>query len=282
MEKKVALQGILPVLSTPILKDGSIDEDGLRRLVGFLLGKGVAGFWALGTSSEDMNLSFEKRIQVARIVSETTAGQVPVLLGAASYALEDIMAFIRETSALDISGFHVMVYHPLLGLDRVEWLYRFVADHSPKPLWLYSSANYGRWLPPEFVARIKDHPNIDGVKYSTSNAVHAAKVTMLADDDFQVITSVAGTLLAALSIGSKAHTTSIASCFPEILIGIYQLFQEGKMAEALSEQRRLLRFLDGLRKDFGGQLFSGGRGEIYPFPSGNMSRVHDILLQGFG
>jgi len=209
----------------------------------------VSGFWALGTGSEDMNLSFRKRMEVARVVAETTAGRVPVLLGAAFYALEDTLSFMEETRDLEIDAYHLMVYHPLLGLDQVEWIYRHVADQSHKPLWLYSSANYGRWLPPEFLAKIKDHPNIGGVKYSTSNAVHAGKALMAADEDFQVITSVASTLLACLALGSKAHTTSLASCLPEILIRIYELFRSGKTAEALGEQRRLLAFMDALPKE---------------------------------
>jgi 4-hydroxy-tetrahydrodipicolinate synthase len=248
MKKSRALNGIIPVLNTPLLADGSIDAEGLRRLVAFLIGKGVGGFWALGTSSEDMNLSFKKRLQVARIVSEANAGRLPLILGASFYGLEDILEFIKETKDLDIDAFHVMIYHNLLGLNRVQWLYHHVADASPKPVWMYSSANYGRWLPPEFVPEARKHPNIHGIKYSTSNTVHVGKVLTLADEGFQVITSVASTLLSCLSLGSKAHVTSIGSCLPEILMEIFKLFQEGKMEEALSAQRRLNWFLGALPK----------------------------------
>jgi 4-hydroxy-tetrahydrodipicolinate synthase len=248
MPKTRSLRGIIPVLSTPLLKDGSIDEEGLERLVQFLIGKGAGGFWALGTGSEDMNLSFGKRVQVARVISEVNAGRVPVLLGAAFYALEDILRFINETHGLEIDAFHIMVYHPLLGDDRVEWLYRHIADHSPKPIWMYSSANYGRSMAPQTAARLKEHPNIQGIKFSSRNAEDVAKVIMLADDTFQVITAVASTLYACLCLGVKAHTTSLASCLPEILTNIYNLFQGGKREEALGEQRRLIKFLDALPK----------------------------------
>jgi dihydrodipicolinate synthase/N-acetylneuraminate lyase len=248
MEKSRGLNGIIPVLNTPLNQDGSIDAQSLKRLVEFLIAKGVGGFWALGTSSEDMNLSFKKRLQVARLVSEANAGRLPLILGASFYALEDILDFIKETKDLEIDAFHIMIYHNLLGLNRVRWLYHHVADHSPKPVWMYSSANYGRWLPPEFVPDARKHPNIKGIKYSTSNVVHAAKVLMLADQDFQVATSVASTLLASLSLGSKAHITSIACCLPEVLLKIYALFKEGRMEGALAEQRRLNQFLGSLPK----------------------------------
>lgn len=241
-------KGILPVLSTPLNKDGSIDAEGLKNLVEFLIKKGAVGFWALGTGSEDMNLSFQKRIEVARIVSEKNAGRIPILLGSSFYAFEDTLSFIDETNSFEIDGYHFMVYHNLLGLDRVEWLYRYIAEYSSKPIWMYSSANYGRWLPPEFVYKLRRHSNIVGIKYSTSNTVHAAKVIMMHDDDFQVITSVATTLLSSLSMGSKACTTSIASCLPEILVKIYNLYQNGDMVNAYLEQKKLIQFLSEFPK----------------------------------
>lgn len=261
--KTSKIKGIIPVLTTPLEKDGSIDEKGLIKLIDFLIEKRAAGFWALGTGSEDMNLTYAKRIQVARIVAETNAGRVPVLLGTSFYALEDALSFIEETSSLDINGYHFLVYHNLLGLNRVEWLYRHLAEKSPKPIWMYSSANYGRWLPPDFVEKLKEHPNIAGIKYSTSNIVHASKVIAMDDDEFQVITSVATTLLSALSMGSKACTTSIASCLPEILIKIYLLYKEGNMKNALLEQKKLNEFLSRLPKQLREENFFQAAEEKY-------------------
>ncbi|WP_296073868.1 dihydrodipicolinate synthase family protein, partial [uncultured Agrobacterium sp.] len=37
------LRGILPVLPTPFLDDGNVDEVGMKRLVAFALDKGVDG-----------------------------------------------------------------------------------------------------------------------------------------------------------------------------------------------------------------------------------------------
>jgi 4-hydroxy-tetrahydrodipicolinate synthase len=240
------IKGIVPVLTTPLNKDGSVDQSALARIIEFLISKRVGGFWALGTGSEDMNLSFARRLQIAHIVSETNSGRLPIILGATFYGTDDILEFIKETQKLEIDAFHVMVYHNLLGLDRVEWLYNFVADNSPKPLWIYSSANYGRALPPEIIGRIKAHPNIKGVKYSTKNALDIAKITMMADDGFQVVTAVASILYTCLCLGVKAHTTSLASCLPEPLVEIYDLFQAGEREKALKKQMLFVSFLEML------------------------------------
>lgn len=240
------IKGIVPVLTTPLNKDGSVDTSALARIIEFLISKRVGGFWALGTGSEDMNLSFAQRLKIAHVVSETNSGRLPIILGATFYATDDVLEFIKETHKLEIDAFHLMVYHNLLGFDRVEWLYNFVADNSPKPIWIYSSANYGRSLSPEIVARIKIHPNIKGVKYSTKNALDIAKVVMMADQEFQVITAVGSILYSCLCLGVKAHTTSLASCLPEPLVEIYDLFQAGDRDNALKKQMKFVSFLERL------------------------------------
>lgn len=242
------LLGIIPVLTTPINKDGSIDTQGLQRLVEFLVSKRIGGLWVLGTGSEDMNLSFKKRIEVAKVVSETNAGRVPIILGAGFFALEEILEFISGTYMLDVDAYHVMPYHPLLSLDRLDWFYRHIADNCPKPLWMYSSGNWSRPITPEFAAGLKGYPNIAGIKFSTRNAVDVAKVARLKDDNFQVITAVAAQFYSCLCLGVKAHTSSLASPMPEAMIAIYDLFQSGEYDAALKEQHKLIDFLDALPK----------------------------------
>ncbi|MBW2342555.1 MAG: dihydrodipicolinate synthase family protein [Deltaproteobacteria bacterium] len=237
------VRGIVPVVSTPLTKEEDIDIPGLKRLVEFLIDKKIGGLWVLGTGSEDMNLTFSKRLQVARTICEVNAGKIPLMLGAGFFAMEDILNFIRETEGLEFDAYHVMPYHPLLSLDRLDWFYRHIADNCPRPLWIYTSANWSRPITPEFVSGLKEHPNICGIKFSTRDSVAITKVARLADDKFQVITAVASQLYACLCMGSRAHTSSLGSCLPEILIRIYELFTEGKYDKALSEQHRLNDFL---------------------------------------
>lgn len=263
MQKSRHLEGVIPVVQTPIFEDGSIDAEGLKRLIEFLIGKGVGGFWALGTGSEDMNLTFKKRLQVAEVVTKANAGRLPLVLGAGFFALEEILEFMGATKHLKFDAYHVMPYHPLLGLERMDWLYRHVADNAPKPLWMYTSANWCRPFPPEFVANLKDHPNIGGIKYSTSRTTDMIKVATLAEEDFQVITALAGQFYLCLALGAKGGTTSLASCLPEAVTEIYDLFRAGKHGEALAAQRRLVAFLDELPKGPKKQNFLGAAEEKY-------------------
>lgn len=249
MIKTRPVRGIIPVLTTPLTKTGDIDTQALTRLVKFLISKKIGGLWVLGTGSEDMNLSFKKRMIVAQTACEANAGKVPLMLGAGFFAMEDILEFILETKGLEKDTYHVMPYHPLLSLSRLDWFYRHIADNCEKPLWMYTSGNWSRPITPDFVTNLKTHENICGIKFSTKDAVAITKVAGMAQDDFQVITAVAAQLVACLSMGSKAHTSSLGSCLPEILISIYELFLDGEQDKAMAEQHRLNRFLEQMGKN---------------------------------
>jgi len=253
MIKTRPICGIVPVVSTPFTNKEDIDTEGLKRLIEFLIEKNIAGLWVLGTGSEDMNLSFKKRFQAAQIACEANAGKKPLILGTGFFAMEDIMTFIHETAELEFDAYHVMPYHPLLSLERLDWFYRHIADHCSKPLWMYTSGNWSRPITPQFILNLKTHPNIAGIKFSTKDMVAMTEVLSFADEDFQVITAIAAQLYSCLCIGSRAHTSSLGSCLPEVLIKIYEFFENGKYDEAKQEQLLLNNFLKefstGAKKD---------------------------------
>ena len=249
MIKTRPVRGIVPVVSTPLTAEEGIDVKALRRLIDFLNTKNIGGLWVLGTGSEDMNLSFTKRIKVAQAACGANGGKTPLLLGAGFFAMEDILNFIEETKDLEFDGYHVMPYNPQLSLERLDWFYRHLADNCPKPLWMYTSGNWSKPVTPAFVANLKPHPNIAGIKFSNRDTVALTEVAELADEEFQVITAVASQLYACLSLGSKAHTSSLSCCLPEPMIEIYELYDKGKYEGSLAAQRRLNIFLQELSKN---------------------------------
>lgn len=258
-----ALKGLAPVVVTPVHADGEIDVDGLSRLINFLVGKDVGGFWTLGTGSEDMDLTFEKRLTVARTVCEANAGRKPLVLGAGFFAFEDMANFMDATKDLQFDSYHAMPYHPVMSLERIDWMYRRLADCASKPLWLYTSANWCQHITPELIAGLKDHPNIAGVKFSSSHTVDQLKVLGMMSPGFQVITAVANQLYATLAMGSPCTTSSVGSALPEAIQEVIQLFQAGDREQSLLRHRNLMKFLGSMPKTSKKDNFLTGAEEKY-------------------
>ena len=249
------LKGVVPVLVTPIDKSGDVDVPSLKRLVDHLSAKPIGGLWVLGTGGEDMSLTYKQRITVAEVVSDANNAKVPLVLGAGFFSMAESLEFMNDTRGLAIDGYHAMPYHPLLSLSRIEWWYNELADTADHPLWMYTSANWARYIPPEFIAKVKDHQNIAGVKYSSSNAAHTEKVISMASSNFQVITAVVRTFYANLCLGVKAATTVEACAFAEPILEIYQKFIQGDLDASLNSQRKLNRLLEAMPQSPGQDNF---------------------------
>ena len=68
------LHGIIPALTTPLTRGGEVDEEGLTRLVRFVLDQGVHGLWVLGSSGEFTSFCPEER----DLIVEVAAGVWPL------------------------------------------------------------------------------------------------------------------------------------------------------------------------------------------------------------
>ncbi len=87
------VDGIIPVMITPMTDDGLIDYAGLERLTEWYLALDVDALFAVCQSSEMQFLSLEERGALGRFVVRQVAGRVPVVVsGHISDRLDDQVA----------------------------------------------------------------------------------------------------------------------------------------------------------------------------------------------
>jgi 4-hydroxy-tetrahydrodipicolinate synthase len=90
------LHGIMPIVYTPFDASGKIDEDDVRRLVGYLLEAGAHGLAAVGGASECHKLSQAEREWLAEVVIDETAGRVPVIVGVSAADMGETVLLARH------------------------------------------------------------------------------------------------------------------------------------------------------------------------------------------
>lgn len=124
------LKGILPVLPTPFLANGEVDEAGMERLVQFALKQNVDGVVFPGFASEVESLTADERATLLKIVVATAAGRVPVVAGASAADWREVVQHGRV--AADLGVRHLMVQPPKsVGTDApalIEFLGKIVAE----------------------------------------------------------------------------------------------------------------------------------------------------------
>ncbi len=173
------LRGVFPIAPTPFHSDESIDEDGQRRALDFMIDAGVDGICILANYSEQFALTDQERDRLQAICLEQVDGRVPVIVTTSHYSTR--VAAERSRAAQDAGGAMVMLMPPYHGATlRVdaEGLRRFftgVADAIDIPIMIQDAPMSGTPLSADFLAQLAiDIPNVQYLKVESAQA--AAKL----------------------------------------------------------------------------------------------------------
>ena len=226
------LKGIVPVLLSPMHKDGRPDQEGYQKLLDHLFQTPLPALWVLGSAGEAFNLPHAHRVEATKIVAEQTGDRTHLLVGAGSTILPNVYQFFEDTAHLSIGGYHVMPIDRKLSTAGIVNYYLPIADRSPRPLWLYSNPKRMLQFPVEAIRELAQHPNIAGMKVGGYDMALASKLATLNCESFQVMGAGGGNLLGYLAYGIEGVTMSTASCFPAPYVEVFELWQQGKLEEA--------------------------------------------------
>jgi 4-hydroxy-tetrahydrodipicolinate synthase len=169
-------------------EDGSIDEDGLRRLVDFHVAEGTMAIVAVGTTGESATLDEQEHCAVIRRVVELAKGRIPVIAGTGANSTTEAISLTR--CAREAGADAALLVTPYYNKPTQEGLYlhhKAVADAVDIPQILYNVP--GRTacdMQPETVARLAELPNIVGIKEATGELDRVTRLRGLCGDEFSL------------------------------------------------------------------------------------------------
>ncbi|MXV44223.1 4-hydroxy-tetrahydrodipicolinate synthase [Saccharibacter sp. 17.LH.SD] len=241
-------RGSLTALVTPMNRDGSVDERAATDLIERQIQGGTTGLIPSGTTGESPTLTHHEHGQVVEHCVKAANGRVKVMAGAGSNSTREAVEMARH--AHDVGADSVLVVVPYYNKPTQEGLYRHfmsVADATPLPVWLYCIP--GRSvvdLTPETLGKLAKHPNIVGTKDATANLSRPIEVRRVAGAEFNQLSGEDGTVLPFLAAGGHGCISVTSNVAPELCAKMHRLWQEGKVAEAIALQDRLMPLHDAL------------------------------------
>src|SRR5438876_5860939 len=163
------LKGIFTPNLVPFLDDGRINEAELRRMINWLIEKGVTGLYPNGSTGEFIRLSFAERKRVIEIVAEENRGRVPILAGAAESNLAMILKACKHYADLGCAAVSITgPYYYKVSQESIEHFFREVARRSPIDILLYNIPQFANEISVPVIKRLaQDCPRIVGVKDSS-------------------------------------------------------------------------------------------------------------------
>ncbi len=105
--------GIWPVAPTPFNEDGTLDLDGMKRVLDCLIDQGADGICILANFSEQFLISDAERETLTRLSLEHVSGRVPMIVTISHFATQ--IAVERAQFAKDLGADIVMMMPPYHG-----------------------------------------------------------------------------------------------------------------------------------------------------------------------
>jgi 4-hydroxy-tetrahydrodipicolinate synthase len=173
---RVAYRGVFPVAPTIFNADGSLDLDGQRRCLDFMIDAGSDGICILANFSEQFVLSDEERAVLMHAALEHVAGRVPVIVTTTHFSSR--ICAERSRAAQDAGAAMVMVMPPYHGATfrvaepGIYEFFRMVSDAIDIPIMIQDAPVSGTSLSAPFLARMAKE--IERVSYFKIEVPQAA------------------------------------------------------------------------------------------------------------
>jgi 4-hydroxy-tetrahydrodipicolinate synthase len=241
-------KGSLVALITPMRADGAIDERGFASFIDWQIQQGTHGIVPVGTTGESPTLSHDEHKRVVEIAVEVAGGRVPVIAGAGSNSTREAIELAAHAKRAGADA--TLVVTPYYNKPTQEGLflhYSAIADAVELPLIIYNIP--GRSvvdMSVETMARLARHPNIVGVKDATANLARPLHTRRACGEAFCQLSGEDHTVVPFLAAGGHGCISVTANVAPRLCSEIHLAWQQGRVADAIGLQDRLLPLHDAM------------------------------------
>ena len=236
------ITGSIVALVTPMHDDGSVDYDGLRRLIDWHVAEGTACIGVVGTTGESPTLSVEEHCEVIRVAVEHAARRVPVMAGAGANSTAEAIELTRF--AKKVGADCTLQVVPYYNKPTQEGLYRHfraIAEAVDLPVVLYNVP--GRTvadLQHDTVLRLAQVPGIVGIKEASGDIARAAWLIREAPKGFAVYSGDDPTAVALMLLGGHGNVSVTANVAPRAMAELCRAAIAGDARAATEIHLRLL------------------------------------------
>lgn len=211
-------KGMGVALATPFKKDGTIDENALRRLVCYQQDNGADFFCILATTGETPCLSSEEKNYIKNTVVELTKGRIPILMGLGGNNTATVVEELKTTDLEGIDG--ILSVCPYYNKPSQEGLYQHfktIAAATELPVVLYNVP--GRtgvnMLPATVVRLANDCENIVAIKEASGMLEQVDEIIKHKPDTFDVLSGDDSLTYQILANGGVGVISVIGNALPK-------------------------------------------------------------------
>ena len=242
------IHGVVPPTVTAFHEDETVDYERTAAHARFVVDGGAHGVFPLGTNGEFPLLTPEERQGVVEAVVDEVGGEVPVIAGVGAPSTHETLAHAEHAEAVGADGIVVVTpyYYPL---DHDGYLdhYGAVIDAVDLPVYVYHiPSKTGNAMSLETLDALVEL-GIAGLKDSSKDVPWLGQ----AIDAHPELTYLAGSdslLVPGLDLGCSGMVSAVANAFPELVVELYDAYDDGDEARARELQSRVYEVRSALKR----------------------------------
>lgn len=203
---------------TPFLEDGSIDWNGLKRLVAHLTDGKVEYLVVMGTTGENVTISKEEKQEVFSFVAKNNYGGLPLVAGIGGNNTADVVNALQHT---DFQGYSAILsvspYYNKPNQEGIFHHYKAVNDASPLPVIMYNvPGRTGMNVSVQTTLRIaRECKNIFATKEASGNMEQIMQIIKHKPAGFEVISGDDGIAFPLIACGAIGVISVVANAYPK-------------------------------------------------------------------
>jgi 4-hydroxy-tetrahydrodipicolinate synthase len=237
------IRGVIVPSITPFNAQGQIDPAAIKRLVDFLIERGIHGLFPGGTTGEGPLLSITERRQLAETFVAAADGRVPVIIHTGAITTADTIDLTRHAQAIGAQAAGILPPYYYHHRDEVlQRHFETVAQQVPNfPIYLYNNPLVtGNNLSTPLVTQLLERcPNIVGMKESSTSLDTLFAISSSRNGAFNTASGSDGLILVGMAMGFDACVSGNANVAPELVVALYHAASQGNLSLARELQRKL-------------------------------------------
>jgi 4-hydroxy-tetrahydrodipicolinate synthase len=248
----VSFKGLGVALVTPFRENGSVDYNGLQKLIELQVKNGTDYLVVQGTTGESATLSASEKIAVLDYIAEINAKRLPIVLGVGGNNTLSVAQQLEHLDTSHVDGIlSVSPYYNKPSQQGIVAHYRTIANATDLPIILYNvpgrtSSNVLAETTLELASDVK---NIVAVKEASGNLEQIMSIIKNKPDGFLVLSGDDALTLPHLTIGGDGVISVVANAFPKRFSTLVHAALEGDLNLAREKHYELIEIIQQLFVD---------------------------------
>ena len=237
------LTGSIPALVTPMLEDGSVDYDTLRKLIDWHIAEGTDAIGVVGTTGESPTVNVEEHCEIIRVSVEQAKGRVPIMAGCGANSTSEAIELAKFAKKVGADcQLQVVPYYNKPTQEGQYQHFKAIAEATGDlPIILYNVP--GRTVADmlhDTVLRLAQVDGIVGIKEATGNIERAQRLIREVPEGFAIYSGDDPTAVALMLCGGQGNISVTANVAPRLMHELCTAAIAGDARRAMEIQLRLM------------------------------------------